>query len=197
MGGLQQQTVVSRTAQLQVCRDSSHPTFMVKFNHFTYKINCLKDQQNICTDILSETLLPLSCILKLVLVEWHYNLLRSKVLCMWKFHILHLPKISAKSSAIPRYVGDLDIKTVTASGWQRSISLFRKRCPLDRDQQIQVLTDTQVAMEQRVSQIAQSSCALHRETGTWHLLYNVTMLTRTQLGALLVKGKGVLKPKEN
>lgn len=49
-------------------------------------------------------------------------------------------------------------------------------------------------MEQRVSQIAQSSCALHRKTGTWHMLYNVTMLTRIELEALLVKGQSVLKP---
>lgn len=49
-------------------------------------------------------------------------------------------------------------------------------------------------MEQRVSQIAQSSCALYRKTGTWHMLYNVSILTRAELGALLVKGQGVLKP---
>lgn len=66
--------------------------------------------------------------------------------------------------------------------------MFGKRCTLDREQKIQILTYTQMVMEQRVSQIAQSSCALQRKTGIWHMLYNVTMLTRIELEAPLVKG---------
>lgn len=115
---------------------------------------------------------------------------------MWKFHTLHLPKPSAKPSAIPRYVGDLDTISGTASGQQRSIYLFGKRCALERDQKIQILTYTQVVMEQRVSQIAQSSYALHRKTGTWHMLYNVTRLTRTEQHLSSLKEKGYWNFKE-
>lgn len=41
---------------------------------------------------------------------------------MWKFHTLHLPKPSAKPSAIPRYVGDLD--TISGSIWAAKINLL-------------------------------------------------------------------------
>lgn len=62
---------------------------------------------------------------------------------------------------------------------------------LDSEQHIQILTYTEQSGPGAESEADGSDliCIAQKETGTWHMLYNVMMLTRAKLRAILVKGK--------
>lgn len=114
--------------------------------------------------------------------------------------ILHFPKISTMFSVISRYVDDLDIATGTVSWVAKTNWLLWEDMHFKWFNQTPLWTVTNMYRFWHTPKWsgygADGSvliCVAQKETRTWQKLYNVMMLTRAKLGALLVKRKWVLK----